>query len=122
MRLHGNSAPRSTFRNRFAMTPVYAALLAAAVLSGCTTGAAWRSSSAMTGDRAPGKVAAAPVHGSQAQTGQASSAGGKAGTGTAAGGTNASTAATPAARPEPAGPARQPPAVEAAARPGGCDR
>ncbi len=113
---HRNSAPRSAFRNRFAMTPVYAALLAAAVLSGCTTGAAWRSSSAMTGDRAPGKVAAAPGHGSQAQTGQASSTAGKAGT--AAEGTSASNATAPAVRPEPAGPSRQPPAVEAAARPG----
>ena len=74
MRVHRHSAPQSASGHRFAMAPLCAALLAAAVLSACSGSSAWRSSSAMTSDRTGAKVAAAAGPGSQA-TGRAGSYG-----------------------------------------------
>ena len=65
MRFRSHPAPRSGFSTRFAAAPLYGALLAAAVLSACSSGSAWRSSSAMTGDHAKGKVTATAGTGSQ---------------------------------------------------------
>ncbi len=66
MRVHSHSVPQSESSKRFTAAPLYAALLAAAVLSACSGGSAWRSSSAMTSDRAGVKTAKAEAPASRA--------------------------------------------------------
>src|SRR5262245_56777634 len=113
-------ALQSASGNRYVLAPLCAALLAAAVLSACSGGSAWRSSSAMPGDRTGGKVVAAAGKGSQAPAGRGATA--STSTDATAADTSGNAGAhgpmpSQTARPEAAAPARQSPNLETPARP-----